>query len=111
MFVKGIFATFVIAMVTGNPVFDKETMYLLILQCLRYCLGFQNFKMYLFHFLTALVSVSSRYFWTGIRVFFFSVSTSKSLDTEVWSENLKRRDFSEDLGAYGKIILERFLGK
>jgi hypothetical protein len=31
--------------------------------------------------------------------------------TKFWSENLKGRDYMEDLGVYGKIILEWILGK
>jgi hypothetical protein len=29
----------------------------------------------------------------------------------VWSENLRRKDLSEDLGVYGKIILESIFRK
>jgi hypothetical protein len=31
--------------------------------------------------------------------------------TKFWSENLKGRDHSEDMGIDGKIILQRMLGK
>jgi hypothetical protein len=30
---------------------------------------------------------------------------------QIWSENLKRRNHSEELGVDGRIILERILGK
>jgi len=33
------------------------------------------------------------------------------MHTVFWLENLKRRDHLEDLGIYGKIILEWILGK
>jgi hypothetical protein len=33
------------------------------------------------------------------------------MKTKYWSENLKRRDHSENLGVDVKIILGRFLGK
>jgi hypothetical protein len=33
------------------------------------------------------------------------------MNTKFWSGNLKRRDISEDLGVYGKIILNWILGK
>jgi len=32
------------------------------------------------------------------------------MSTKFWSENLKRRDHSEDVGADGRIILEWILG-
>jgi len=32
------------------------------------------------------------------------------MHTKFWSENLKRRDHSEDRDVYGKIILERMIG-
>jgi len=33
------------------------------------------------------------------------------MHTKFWSENLKKRHHSEDLGVDGRIILERILGK
>jgi hypothetical protein len=33
------------------------------------------------------------------------------MHAKFWSENLKGRDYSEDLGVDGKIILEWILGK
>jgi hypothetical protein len=33
------------------------------------------------------------------------------MNTEFWSENVKIRDHSDDLGVYGKIILEWILGE
>jgi len=35
----------------------------------------------------------------------------KDVYTKFWSQNLKRRDYSEDLGVDGKTILSRILGK
>jgi hypothetical protein len=33
------------------------------------------------------------------------------MHTKFWSENLKGRDISEDVGVYGKVILKRILEK
>jgi hypothetical protein len=40
-----------------------------------------------------------------------STDGRQEMYTKLWLENLKERDYLEDLYIYGKIILEWFLGK
>jgi hypothetical protein len=35
----------------------------------------------------------------------------RKMHSEIWSDNLKRRDHSEDIGIDGRILLEWILGK